>query len=108
MWANQVKAGVKLKQGLSVFLGLHSAQDSCRASFLAVVSSCSMACPVTPALSENPTSLLQFVWVEGPPKLILLGWVWGAPLRLSPGWGFVVEQITISSNGIQIAIELLA
>jgi len=61
-------------------------------------SSCSTACPLTPALSENLTSLLQLVCVEGPPKLLLLGWVWGAPPRLSPEWGFAVEQVTISAN----------
>ena len=76
-----------------------------RFSLLFVIST---ACPLTPALSENPTSLLQLGRVEGPPKLLLLGWVWGAPPRLSPEWGFVVEEVTISSNSIQIAVELLA
>jgi len=49
------------------------------------------------------------VRMGGRPTQADIAWVGlGAPPRLSPEWGFVVEQVTISSNGIQIAIELLA
>jgi hypothetical protein len=49
------------------------------------------------------------VGMGGRPTQAVIAWVGlGGPPRLSPKWGFVVEQVTISSNSIQIAVELLA